>query len=290
MRASDGVLLVATAKQRKGRAVRNRWQIALPSAATERIWSLLHEAAAHDRGLTLNRLTRLFTRPGLYHAGRRLCDACVVCQRTSAAAGLNALGSHSQSPIAPTRPGQTIYCDVFSALDTMWLTVLDLYTHYLSAYPIENKQSTTVARVLMQHGSLFGPAEQLATDAGSEVEGAVGEFATRTNIEHTQALPEVHTGIGALERGHRSINDRLRKALAQWETHNPVGTLPVVDVVLHAVTTINAHPRAPNDVSAYELLFGRPPTLPPAVHLYPSLLEGLAVAADPEIRQYCALC
>jgi hypothetical protein len=55
--------------------------------------------------------------------------------------------------------------------------------------------------------------------------------------------------------------------VAQWETRNPVGTLPAVDVVLHAVTTINAHPRAPNDKSAYELLFGRQPSLPPAVHL-----------------------
>lgn len=280
------VLLVARGRQRQGRTKRQKWQVAVPSAALENIWTWMHTAAAHDRDLTLKSIMRLFARPGLYHASRRLCDACVACQRTSTAAGFGANGSHDKAPQAPTRAGEAIYCDLYTALGRMWLTTLDVYTHFLTVYPIPDKESATVARQLAQHASIFGRPTQLWTDAGTEARGAVEEYCARNGVTHTPALPEVHTGVAALERAHREINRALRKTTTLWEAHHAAGTLPAVEAVQAIVQAINAHPRAPNNLSAFELLFHRRPTLHPAATLHPDLLAELRLDEEPAVRQF----
>jgi hypothetical protein len=267
------ILLVSRSKSRRHR----EWRVAVPQLLIQSTLAAVHLAAAHHARQTVVWASRWFAAPGLRSAAVALTHACVACQRVSDAQALvpvGGVGSHLRHPLAPRHAHDALYCDIFFALGHMWLSVMCVRTRYLCVYHLPSKDSAHVSCRLAEHMTLFGLARVVWADAGSEGAGLTEQFCNDTNVHQEKALPEVHTAVGGLERAHREINQVLRKALIGWETTFTT-PLDAHAAVLAAVAAINSHPRAPNDVCAFELVFQRRPPCHPALTLAPNLASGL---------------
>jgi len=101
----------------------------------------------------------------------------------------------------------------------------------------------------------YGQIQQIVTDNGSEVKGAVRHLLDRYNISQIRISPYNSAANGVVERGHFTIREALIKScngnISKWP-----------DYVSHAFFTDKVTTRRATGYSPYFLLYGTDPVLP----------------------------
>jgi len=105
------------------------------------------------------------------------------------------------------------------------ITVIDPFTKFGFAFPVQNHEAPTVAKYLVEWVFLIhGVTLQLLSDTGAEFEGNIFpemcEMLVVDKIRTTSYKPSTN---GALERMHRTLNTMLGKMVdekqSKWDAH-----------------------------------------------------------------------
>ena len=121
--------------------------------------------------------------------------------------------------------GEKVFIDLVLMSETVrknLITVQVVFTRFVSAYPICNKEAGTMARVLIRkHFSVFGLPNQIHRDNGHEFINRLWiELFSELKILHTKT-PPYNPSSNIVERWHRTIVSILRtmgsKMQNEWD-------------------------------------------------------------------------
>ncbi|GBN70819.1 Transposon Tf2-6 polyprotein, partial [Araneus ventricosus] len=148
---------------------------------------------------------------GMYLDTKNFCEHCEKCLENKPKAKL------TQTQMIPKRnlaPGQCIAIDVVGKLPrstdnkNFILTIIDHYSRYLEAYPLQNITSRTIINCLNKYFANFGLPKFLITDnATNFISNEMVEFLDRLNIQHRKSSIYYPMANGLLERAHRTMKE-----------------------------------------------------------------------------------
>ncbi|GBN53012.1 Transposon Tf2-6 polyprotein [Araneus ventricosus] len=160
---------------------------------------------------------------GMYLDTKHFCEHCEKCLENKPKAKL------TQTQMIPKRnlaPGQCIAIDVVGKLPrstnnkNFILTIIDHYSRYLEAYPLQNITSRTIINCLNKYFANFGLPKFLITDnATNFISNEMVEFLDRLNIQHRKSSIYYPMANGLLERAHRTMKESLAsmcESTFQW--------------------------------------------------------------------------
>ena len=168
--------------------------------------------------------------PHCYKDTVEFVQSCDICQRIM----LRKRNAELQDNISANSPMEVVGIDTVGPFVTSTkennyiVTVVDWYSSWVEAYPIPDKEATTIAEVLLgrfipQHGC----PRVLISDRGAEyVNTIIDELSTKMKIKRHITSPYAPSSNGKTERCHRFLNDIIAKGLQgkphdEWEEMLP---------------------------------------------------------------------
>ena len=209
-------------------------QVVIPKHLTEGVLESMHAGAVrgHFNAQKLVKQVRLrFWWPGLEEEAVRFCRNCERCvtRNTPAPKPRASLGS-----LVATAPLQKVAIDLLTNLpetptgNKHILVVIDHFTKWASAYPLQSQEATEIAGVLVNEFiAQFGVPESFHSDQGANFCGSVfTEMCRLLGIKKTQTSPGWPAGNGVCERVNKTILDMLSRHLdsnhSEWDRHLPL--------------------------------------------------------------------
>ncbi|GBM22890.1 Transposon Tf2-9 polyprotein [Araneus ventricosus] len=216
---NSGLLMIKNAHKNKKKIV-NR--IVIPKSL---IKVCIETAHAPHFGVrkTFEFIRHKYQWKGMYLDTKNFCEHCEKCLENKPKAKL------TQTQMIPKRnlaPGQCIAIDIVGKLPrstdnkNFILTIIDHYSRYLEAYPLQNITSRTIINCLNKYFANFGLPKFLITDnATNFISNEMLEFLDRLNIQHRKSSIYYPMANGLLERAHRTMKESLAsmcESTFQW--------------------------------------------------------------------------
>ncbi|GBN95518.1 Transposon Tf2-6 polyprotein [Araneus ventricosus] len=216
---NSGLLMIKNAHKNKKKIV-NR--IVIPKSL---IKVCIETAHAPHFGVrkTFEFIRHKYQWKGMYLDTKNFCEHCEKCLENKPKAKL------TQTQMIPKKnlaPGQCIAIDVVGKLPrstdnkNFILTIIDHYSRYLEAYPLQNITSRTIINCLNKYFANFGLPKFLITDnATNFISNEMVEFLDRLNIQHRKSSIYYPMANGLLERAHRTMKESLAsmcESTFQW--------------------------------------------------------------------------
>lgn len=220
------------------------------------VFNALHGQAHGGYRATLRLIKSRYCWTDMNRDITRWTRCCEPCQRAK-------VNKHTSSSITPFAPPERrfghIHVDLVGPLPPSngfkyLLTVVDRFTRWPEAWPIENISAHAVARLLTTNWiARFGVPDTITTDQGRQFESELFRSLLNTfGIQHARTSPYHPQANGMVERFHRT----LKSALTAHESTSWSTKLPIVLLALrNTVKTDFAHTPA-------ELVYGTTLRLP----------------------------
>ena len=229
----------------------------VPRSWRRKVFEVMHELAHPGINTTCKLVSSKFVWHGLSKQVRQWARECLACQRSK-------IQRHTKTPLStfevPDRRFDHVNIDLVGPLPpsqgcSHLLTIVDRYTRWPEAIPINATDTTACARAFIRDWiSRFGLPADISSDRGpqfiSQLWAAIGNLLGvklhRTTSYHPQAN-------GLWKRFHRHMKSALRARL-----HGPnwVDELPWV------MLGIRTAPKEDLGTSSAELVFGAPLAVP----------------------------
>ena len=257
----NGLLYVAEPKREVKTSTVLRLVAPLP--IRRQIFKQIHQArTGGHQGInnTISVVRRHFFWPGLYSDVRRWCQQCEGCAR--AKTGESGRRARLVQDI-PGMPMERMAVDLMGPLprtergNLYIVVVVDYFTKWAEAFALPNKQSQTVAEVLVT-GVIcrLGTPHRLHSDQGGEFESSLWtEVCDLLDVEKTRTTPYRPQSDGLVERLNRTIKKMLKVFVNEnrndWDDHLP-----------YIMMAYRATPQASTQCSPNLLMYGREINLP----------------------------
>ena len=213
-----------------------RRRVLIPETLKERVffWTHKHPSCGHfGRDATVLRASPRFYWPGMTTDLRRMVGKCPEC--------LTKIRQCNQRdvPHKPQKsgfPGERLSVDLVGPLPETVngykyiMTVQDMFTRFVQAFPIPNKEAETCANVLIDRQiCLFGCPGEIHTDQGKEFHNKLwAQLMDRLEIRKT-TTPTYNPNSNPVERFHRTLNQIMRIFLQRedpgWYRYLPMACL-----------------------------------------------------------------
>ena len=203
-------------------------QLVWPVAKRFELMYQHHDVSHHAHGGGA-KLSELLSRHVWYPGLRSDCDDYVrSCTRCSQRKSTQ---SH-RPPLLPQRstyPNQTLVIDVLAMPRghvhgrSSVLTCVDKFSGYLSYYTLDSGSSDCIVEALNRHFLVFGPPENIESDAGSNLlnNSHVQTLCDHFGVHTRASVGYHHEAVGKVERRHLDMKRRLRAVSdshgADWE-------------------------------------------------------------------------
>ena len=263
----NGVLFhsrIAKSKRTKSLA---HYQLALPKSLIPTVLKLYHDSALGAHGGIHDTIDKIQEHYYILQLATIVSDyvkSCPECQRTKVTRvqTKNAITAH------PTLscPFSVWQIDLYGPIPvtsrgySYSFTAVDMFSKFLYAKPLLNKDAMSVSEVLFDMFTTFGVCDTLISDQGSEFTARVTkELCSLLQIPQPFSMSFVHHTLGACERTHRTLASRLtpymNKQSTNWDQY-----LPAV------VFAMNIAVNASTGYSPFEVIFGERPKFPLSRH------------------------
>jgi transposase InsO family protein len=230
----------------------------VPDSFRRQVFENIHNISHPGIRTTRKMVTQKFFWPGMNKDIGTWARSCVDCQRSKVTRHvISHLGEFETADRF-----QHLHIDLVGPLPTTQqgyrylVTMIDRFTRWPEAVPIQDMTAETVARIVYEHWICrFGAPIHITTDQGRQFESDLftsllrflGIKRSRTTAYHPQCN-------GLIERAHRSLKASLTARMA--ENTSWLEELPTVLLGLRAAI------KADSDVSAAELVYGQGLRLP----------------------------
>ena len=229
----------------------------VPLSVVPDVFAALHSISHAGGKATLREISRRFVWMKMRSMVLRLARDCVDCQASK-------VSRHIRTPLLPRPPAErrfgSLHVDLVGPLPssegyTYIFTIIDRYTRWLEAVPLQSMTAQDCARALLRTWiARFGVPDELTSDQGrqftsnlwKELNVSLGIHSQTTTAYHPQAN-------GMVERTHRVLKERLmaRGAASSWMDHLPLVLLG-----------IRTSARADSNLCPAEMTFGTSLRLP----------------------------
>ena len=219
-----------------------------------------HPSAGHWGSLaTVRRAKLYFFWPGMANDLREMVKNCTRCvakdQKTNTHSGVH-------HPNRSSYPMEKLSIDLVGPLPEAsggykyLLTTEDVFTRYVTATPIRNKEAVTVAKALMDnYVCVYGCPEQIISDNGKEFANEIFTQLLQEMRIRKSMTPVYNAQSSKVERFHRSVNQYLRVYL---DKEDP-GWLKLIPALCLAYNT-KVHEST--QVTPFKAFFGREARVP----------------------------
>jgi transposase InsO family protein len=141
------------------------------------------------------------------------------------------------------------------------LVAVEAFSKHLEVVPMPDKEAATTAYAFLHHVlAKFAAPGQVVTDNGTEFEGAFAQLLLDAMIDHRHSSPQHPVANGQAEKAVHIVKTALRKICASkhsvkdWDRE-----------VAWLALGYRCTPQRSTGHAPYELLYARPPVVPPAV-------------------------
>ena len=241
-----------------------REKVIVPESLKAFVLGQHHNLPLHGhqgRRRTENMIGARYFWPGMSRDIRKWIQACSGCSRRKKPRPMGAGLTEIQQA---TRPWQTVGIDIVGQLPltgrgSKWiLTMVDHFTRWPIAIPIQDRESATIARAIFENLiTVHGPPETILSDQGRElISKGMEALCSKWGIKKVKTGGYNPTGNANCERFHKYLNSamtvvRNRETPTDWDEY------------LQAV--LFSYRCSTNDATGYSpyfLLNGRAPTIP----------------------------
>ncbi|KMQ85929.1 pol polyprotein [Lasius niger] len=222
----------------------------IPKLLRRRAFDMVHQMAHPSGRATHRQVAQKFVWPSMAKDIKEWARTCLACQRSKIHRHNHTLPT--KIPVPDSR-FEHIHIDIVGPLPPSkeyryLLTMIDRFTRWPEAVPLQDCTANTVAKAFFTHWvARFGAPHLITTDQGSQFEAqlfdAITQLVGAKRCRTTTYHPEAN---GIIERWHRTLKSALMcHNESQWTE-----TLPVVLLGLRTCYKENL------DTSAAELVYG----------------------------------
>lgn len=236
------------------------------------IKEILTQAHAPHFGFkkTYQKVNRMYFWPGMYKDTQKFCANCSKCMENKPKATQTKYNLIEKSQLAP---GEFLAIDIVGKLPrsldnkNFVLTILDHYSRFLEAIPLQNAKSIVIIKTLENYFARFGIPKILLTDNATNFCSIKFEkFLKNLNIQHRKSSIYYPQSNGAIERVHRIMKESIAamcNQIFEWS-----------DRLLFFKLEYNNSKHAVTKFAPAELFFGRQLNVPDAIFKEPLEVEG----------------
>jgi transposase InsO family protein len=184
----------------------------------------VHKHFLHpSRTQTFKEFASLYYHPHAKKMVKKICDSCLTCKMTKNPEIRDQSVGRTRST-EPSGPRKSISMDILylptsSKGHTHALLISDMYSSYVSFFPLKGKSSETIATALRSFISLQGIPEHVYSDNDPSFQGAVEQLLTSFNIKHSTSY-----AYSQWENQSESQVRRIKNAFRSAITSNPIFT------------------------------------------------------------------
>lgn len=212
-----------------------------------------HTGSTNHRGIdeTYERLKREFYWPNLKLSIQKFINNCEVCLRCK----------YERSPITPklnitptaSRPLEILHIDKFTVETYKFLTIIDSFSRYAQAYPLNSSTSVEIVNGLMKFFAHHGVPTTIISDNGAEFSGSlVKDLMALQKIKIHYISSQHPESNGVIERFHSTLIEHIRLLSCREEFKGtPTGTK-----VNYALIAYNNSIHSVSKLTPFELLYG----------------------------------
>lgn len=259
----DGILYHSKIVKSKRSRTLNPYQMVLPHDLVLKVLEIYHDSPMGGHGGiqdTLDKIKEHFYCPKLATLVYEYVKSCDFCQKRKMTQ--DATKSNITAFRMPSEPFEVWEIDLYGRLpptpdgDSYIFTALDLFSKYLFAIPIRNKDALTVSNALFKLFTYFGVSNTLISDQGSEfIAEIISELCKTLHVTQEFTPSFVHHCLGACERTHSTLAEKLTPYISNdrksWNKF-----LPAV------VFALNTSANSSSGFSSYEIIYGQRPKFP----------------------------
>ena len=164
----------------------------------------------------------------------------------------------------PSEPFQVWQIDLYGPLSVSnngnqyIFTAVDMFSNFLFALPLRNKDALSVSQAIFNLISSYGVCQTLISDQGTEFISKCTMTVCKTLNVYQEFTPSmIHHCLGRCERTHRTLAERLTPFMLdnkQWE-----------DMLPAIVFSINCCVNPSSKYSPFEIVYGKRPAFPLAL-------------------------
>lgn len=210
-----------------------------------------HEGKSNHRGIqeTEKQIKRNYFWPNMFKTVTEVVNNCSLCQTNKYERHPNK--QELQITPVPTKPFEVIHMDTFQIKGQKFLTIIDKFSKYAQAYPLDSMSGISVINSLTIWMTHHGLPLNITADQGTEFKNLpLKEFALLHKIcLHFTSVSNPQSN-GAIEKFHSTILEHIR--LLQ-ENHKQS---PITELMLFAVLAYNNSIHSATDKKPIEIING----------------------------------
>ena len=254
------------AKSKRAKNLKN-YQLVLPAVVVKTVISMYHDSSLGGHGGIQHTIDLIKKKYFFSKLAQKISDyikSCPACQRRkltkiNTKAGIVAYRT-------PDSPFQVWQIDIFGPINPISptgnqyvCTAIDLFSKFVFAEAIPTADTITVSEVLFRMVSQFGVFDTIISDQGSEfISKCFKEVCRLLDINHEYTPSFAHHCLGACERSHRTLAERMTPYIADGKNWQDL--LPCILFSMN--NTVNAS----LGYSPFEIVYGRRPNFPLTGH------------------------
>lgn len=208
----------------------------------------LHDNQTNHRGIleTEKRIKLNYYWPNIKNSVIRVINNCEICQTSKYERHPNKQ-TFQITPL-PEKPFEVVHIDTFTVNQQKFLTIIDVFSKYAQAYPLESVTGISVLNALTVYMSHHGLPISITADQGTEFKNLLlKEFAQLHNIKLHFISVNNPQSNGAIEKFHSSALEHIR-ILGQTNSNFTTNELMVYAVIGYNNSIHSATNKKPIDI------------------------------------------
>jgi hypothetical protein len=161
-----------------------------------------------------------------------------------------------EKPEIPSKPLDILHIDIYSINNSLNLTIIDKFSKFATAYPIESRNSLNIIRSLKHYVSLHGIPKKIICDQGGEFTANIfKDFCTQYDITVHYTSFSQSSSNSPVERLHSTLTETYRIILNKFKENKIEVTHP--DILNETIITYNNAIHSSTKFTPYEIFYGR---------------------------------